>query len=607
MKKYILGFAVVLLMVPTVVPAVTVDELQTQIRSLLGRISELRQQIGVMQQASTTGVSVIQVSSANPARVRVCDFFAQNSNWGQGTSGEHITALQEFLKDKGYLGVSPTGYFGSLTLAAIKRLQSSEGIESVGVVGPITQNYFKKWCGVHGLFEVNPRTGAAPLTVVFNSWVGGLRPAGVSYLVEYGDGGREAATECSAPADACVSPGENKHTYTQAGTYTATLNKITDPCLGNPLCMAPVSSEVVAKIQITVGGNVACTKEYRPVCGQPTGCENTCPPGAYCAAMCKQPDPKTYSNTCVMEAAGATLLYEGQCRIDNKPFEPAPTCKTWYDGCNDCSRDTVGAVAMCTLRACIWQAPGYCKEYFDGVRENQPPVVSGFSGPTHLTVNETGTWSVEARDPEQKTLSYKVTWGDETGFWNALDAVASALGFGQVTTFTHTYSKAGMYTVTAVVRDPEGKEAKTTITVTVSSGGPVACTMEYAPVCATPYYCLVSKFALGSYPYECQYGKTYGNQCQMEAEKAVFKYAGECAAATDVVCTQEAKQCPDGSYVGRTGPNCAFAPCPTTAGGACTFDNTAVGGMCGGAYHCAAGANHHYWSTTFTASCIAAR
>lgn len=27
-------------------------------------------------------------------------------------------------------------------------------------------------------------------------------------------------------------------------------------------------------------------------------------------------------------------------------------------------------------------------------------------------------------------------------------------------------------------------------------------------------------------------------------------------------CTQEAKLCPDGSYVGRTGPNCEFSPCP---------------------------------------------
>ncbi len=28
-----------------------------------------------------------------------------------------------------------------------------------------------------------------------------------------------------------------------------------------------------------------------------------------------------------------------------------------------------------------------------------------------------------------------------------------------------------------------------------------------------------------------------------------------------VVCTQEVKQCPDGSFVGRTGPKCEFAKC----------------------------------------------
>jgi len=30
-----------------------------------------------------------------------------------------------------------------------------------------------------------------------------------------------------------------------------------------------------------------------------------------------------------------------------------------------------------------------------------------------------------------------------------------------------------------------------------------------------------------------------------------------------VVCTEEANICPDGSSVGRTGPNCEFAACPT--------------------------------------------
>jgi len=30
------------------------------------------------------------------------------------------------------------------------------------------------------------------------------------------------------------------------------------------------------------------------------------------------------------------------------------------------------------------------------------------------------------------------------------------------------------------------------------------------------------------------------------------------------LCTLEGKVCPDGSVVGRTGPNCEFAPCPST-------------------------------------------
>lgn len=32
--------------------------------------------------------------------------------------------------------------------------------------------------------------------------------------------------------------------------------------------------------------------------------------------------------------------------------------------------------------------------------------------------------------------------------------------------------------------------------------------------------------------------------------------------SSQTACSQEAKQCPDGSYVGRTGPNCEFSACP---------------------------------------------
>lgn len=45
------------------------------------------------------------------------------------------------------------------------------------------------------------------------------------------------------------------------------------------------------------------------------------------------------------------------------------------------------------------------------------------------------------------------------------------------------------------------------------------------------------------------------------------------------VCTMDAKQCPDGSYVGRVGPRCEFALCPSGAlceGGACPTVNASV-------------------------------
>src|SRR5260221_10135993 len=41
-------------------------------------------------------------------------------------------------------------------------------------------------------------------------------------------------------------------------------------------------------------------------------------------------------------------------------------------------------------------------------------------------------------------------------------------------------------------------------------------------------------------------------------------YNGPLPASSLVACTQEAKICPDGTSVGRTGPNCEFAACPTT-------------------------------------------
>ncbi len=41
-----------------------------------------------------------------------------------------------------------------------------------------------------------------------------------------------------------------------------------------------------------------------------------------------------------------------------------------------------------------------------------------------------------------------------------------------------------------------------------------------------------------------------------------FALNRQAAPPSPIACTQEARQCPDGSYVGRTGANCEFAKCP---------------------------------------------
>ena len=51
-----------------------------------------------------------------------------------------------------------------------------------------------------------------------------------------------------------------------------------------------------------------------------------------------------------------------------------------------------------------------------------------------------------------------------------------------------------------------------------------------------------------------------------------------------VACTKEAKICPDGTAVGRIGPNCEFAPCPGEKNGSATMGvvqgKVSVGPIC---------------------------
>ncbi len=574
MKRFIVVCAVVgLLAGAGTASALSISDLQAQVQALLARIAALQAQQSVSVVPSTgvatsaapdscqtwydgcntctrsypggplscTEVQCIWNAGAqcnayfdsgstpsSGSTPRFCSLTMRNIS--RGASGDVVSALQEYLQSQGILAASPTGYFGPSTEAAVRTWQAQQGLVSSGSlyttgwggVGPRTWAALKNACNqvvggdrdAHGcipsagyawcaslnqcirpwetqcstpapvsVFDATPTNGSAPLAVTFtaqgyaNSWYENGQMVAIAdrgdRYIDFGDGSAALHIVCTNPtASTCTYT--TTHTYTANGTYTASLFTAGYYGIQNDPTYGTKSTD--AQQTITVGNtSTICPAIYQPVCGRPNGCANTCPAGSVvCPMMCRMPDPQTYSSTCALKAAGAEYLYDGAC--------------------------TTSA--------------------------NQPPTISGVSGPTTLSVNQTGTWTVSARDPENQSLSYQVTWGDELAYPMYANASVSSPVNYQTSTFTHSYANAGTYTVRITVTDMQGASAQTSITVTVGSA-PVACTMEYAPVCGQP----PEPACRYSYP-QCmvptQGPTTYGNRCTLNAAGATYLYDGAC-------------------------------------------------------------------------------
>ncbi len=132
-------------------------------------------------------------------------------------------------------------------------------------------------------------------------------------------------------------------------------------------------------------------------------------------------------------------------------------------------------LSICVIGSDCDRSNGLFTIVDDSQTGNRPPVISGVSGPITLNVGQTGTWTINAYDPDPPVgggqLWYFVDWGDrqliDYGGVNPTNNIPS--DFRQTTTFTHSYAVAGVYTVKFLVRDTTNNQVQSTISVRVGN------------------------------------------------------------------------------------------------------------------------------------------
>ncbi len=113
------------------------SDLNQVIKSLLEQIQALQAQLNERNKQTTNATNQFNNTNINASCLIINRDLAYREKDGWNTS--NITGLQDFLQSSGYLNSEPTGYFGLMTLDAVKRFQSAHSINSTGLVGPMTR------------------------------------------------------------------------------------------------------------------------------------------------------------------------------------------------------------------------------------------------------------------------------------------------------------------------------------------------------------------------------------------------------------------------------------------------------------------------------------
>ncbi len=132
--------------------AAQTSDVQAQITALLAQIAALQSQLGTGTSTSTTA-------------------YAFTRSLTVGSRGDDVTALQNYLKSTGNFSGTATGYFGSITKAAVAAWQTANGVSpAAGYFGTISRAKYVSVAGTSTTTTTTTTTvTGAPMSVMASS------------------------------------------------------------------------------------------------------------------------------------------------------------------------------------------------------------------------------------------------------------------------------------------------------------------------------------------------------------------------------------------------------------------------------------------------------
>jgi peptidoglycan hydrolase-like protein with peptidoglycan-binding domain/lysophospholipase L1-like esterase len=447
-----------------------------------------RAALALIDDPASGSASVSSSASTNDTAV---SGLVLTQNLGIGSTGAAVTSLQEFLQKLGFYTYSSiTGYFGSITAAAVSAYQIAHGITPVGSVGPITRAALAVASAPITTTTTTTTTTPTPgTTPVFSGGGGGGGDVAASNNFGGGESSGGGTSLAPAPVISAVTS-----TSTQT---TATITWTTDESATSQVSYGPSStyassttldsSLVTSHSVILTGLTASSTYHYQVSSSNSEGTNSVSSDGTFSTTQSPDVTPPVISaiSSGTPGQTSATILWTTN-EVANSEIDYGLTTSygsiatsTAYTTSHSLIAGGLNASTLYHYEIKSTDPSGNVATSLDhtfttsSVPDTTPPIVALTSPTNGATIEGTVTLSASSSDNvavagvtfrvNGVTIGSEDTSGPYSISWNT------------------TATSSGSYSIVAVARDTSNNFATSTpVTVTVdNSAGPTISAISY--------------------------------------------------------------------------------------------------------------------------------